>query len=168
MSSSKRIRIYTSEDVSSHSSSSSCWISRRGRIYNVTGFLPDHPGGDDLILKYGGSDVDAIMGDPKEHEHSDSAYDMMEDFVVGRIGNEATIVDESKYFTTRLPQFKTLTRNHSLDWEAPDDFHPENTDSAEDYEKNAFLDLRKPLLMQLLNANFRSAGFSFKYTLCQV
>ena len=43
-----------------------------------------------------------------------------------------------------------------VDWEAPDDFHPDETDEAKDYEKNAFLDLRKPLLRQVWEANFRS------------
>lgn len=49
----------------------------------------------------------------------------------------------------------------TADWEATDDFHPDNTDSATDYEKNQFLDLRKPLFMQMWRANFRyvpSAG----------
>jgi len=41
------------------------------------------------------------------------------------------------------------------DWEATDDFHPENTDSAEDFEKTQFLDLRTPLLRQMWQANFR-------------
>ena len=40
---------------------------------------------------------------------------------------------------------------------APDDFHPEATDSAVDFEKNEFLDLRKPLLRQVWEANFRFA-----------
>ena len=47
--------------------------------------------------------------------------------------------------------------NGNLDWVAPDDFHPEATDSATDFEKNEFLDLRKPLLRQVWEANFRSA-----------
>jgi hypothetical protein len=48
--------------------------------------------------------------------------------------------------------FKTL---FWVDWEAPDDFHPDATDSVQDYEKNAFLDLGKPLLRQVWEANFR-------------
>jgi 4-hydroxysphinganine ceramide fatty acyl 2-hydroxylase len=44
------------------------------------------------------------------------------------------------------------------DWEAPDDFHPEDTNSSEDFEKNQFLDLRKPLLRQVWEANFRYAS----------
>ena len=46
-------------------------------------------------------------------------------------------------------------RYFGIDWEATDDFHPDATDSVEDYEKNAFLDLSKPLLRQVWEANFR-------------
>lgn len=49
-----------------------------------------------------------------------------------------------------------LTDIFSLDWEASDDFHPDDTNTAEDYEKTQFLDLRKPLLRQIWEANFRS------------
>lgn len=41
------------------------------------------------------------------------------------------------------------------DWEATDDFHPDDTDEAKDFEKNQFLDLRKPLLRQVWEANWR-------------
>lgn len=42
------------------------------------------------------------------------------------------------------------------DWEATDEFKPEDTDSAEDFAMTQFLDLRQPLLMQVWQANFRS------------
>lgn len=92
---SKRIRIFTNEDVSKHATPSSCWVTRNGKVYDVTSFLSDHPGGDDFILKYAGRDVGAIMKDPEEHDHSDSAYDMLEEFTIGRMGTSENIVDES-------------------------------------------------------------------------
>ncbi|KAF7972148.1 hypothetical protein HWV62_11125 [Athelia sp. TMB] len=139
MSISKRIRIYTAEDVATHTSPSSCWVSRGGKVYDVSAFLNDHPGGDDLIMKHAGKDIDAIMKDVDEHEHSESAYDMMEEYVIGRLGCNATIVDEN--------------------WEATDDFHPDDTNSEDDYVKHQFLDLRKPLLKQLLFANFSKSYY---------
>lgn len=42
------------------------------------------------------------------------------------------------------------------DWEATDDFHPDDTNLVEDFEKNQFLDLRRPLLRQVWEGNFRS------------
>ena len=93
---SKRIRIYTEEDLALHSTASSCWVTRNGKVYDVTSFLADHPGGDDLILNFAGKDIGAIMKDPAEHEHSDAAYDMLDEFVIGRVGVGETIIDESE------------------------------------------------------------------------
>jgi len=89
---SRRTRIYTVEDVAKHSSADSCWVTRAGKVYNVTPFLQDHPGGDDLILQYGGKDVENIMKDLIEHEHSDSAYDMLEEYAIGKIGTKDMVV----------------------------------------------------------------------------
>ncbi|KAI0938568.1 hypothetical protein AcV5_000217 [Taiwanofungus camphoratus] len=136
---SKRIRIFTLEDVGARSSSSSCWVTRDGKVYDVTNFLPDHPGGDDLILKYAGRDVGEIMKDSLEHDHSDSAYDMLEECLIGRLGTNEMIVSE--------------------DWVPEDNFAPENTDEAADYEKNQFLDLRKPLFRQVWEANFTKSYY---------
>jgi 4-hydroxysphinganine ceramide fatty acyl 2-hydroxylase len=94
---SKRVRIYTAEDVARHNTSASCWVSHGGKVYDVTSFLADHPGGDDLVLQYAGRDVDAAMKNKAEHEHSESAYDMLEEFSVGRLGEGENIVDESAY-----------------------------------------------------------------------
>ena len=97
---SKRIRMYTLEDVASHSNASSCWISRAGKVYDVSGFLNDHPGGDDLILNHTGKDVEDAMRDEDEHVHSESAYEMLEEYLIGRIGAEESIVREGPSYST--------------------------------------------------------------------
>lgn len=91
---SKRIRIYTAEDVAGHKMASNCWITRGRKVYNVSAFLPDHPGGDDLILKHAGQDIEDVMKSPEEHEHSDAAYDMLEEYLIGRLGNDDSVVRE--------------------------------------------------------------------------
>ncbi|KAG6855898.1 hypothetical protein H0H87_009578 [Tephrocybe sp. NHM501043] len=136
---SKRIIIYTAEDVASHTTAASCWVSRNGKVYDVTKFLNDHPGGDDYILKYAGKDIGEVMRDKDEHDHSESAYDMLDEYIVGRLGSDSTIVSD--------------------DWEATDDFHPDDTDQAKDFEKNQFLDLRKPLLRQVWEANWSKSYY---------
>jgi 4-hydroxysphinganine ceramide fatty acyl 2-hydroxylase len=90
----KRVKIYTREDVEAHNTVQSCWVSRKGKVYDITAFLPDHPGGDDVIHDYAGKDVDEIMHDRLSHEHSDSAYDMLEEYIVGRLGTEDTILSD--------------------------------------------------------------------------
>ncbi|KAJ8087261.1 fatty acid alpha-hydroxylase [Marasmius tenuissimus] len=130
----RSFKIFDAEDISAHKSSSSCWVSRNGRVYDITSFLPDHPGGDDIVLKYAGQDIGAAMADKTEHEHSDAAYEMMDDFCIGRLGSDENIVDEN--------------------WVATDNFHPDDTEVEKDFQKHQFIDLRKPLLRQVWEANF--------------
>ena len=91
---SKRIHIFTASDVATHNSPSSCWISRAGKVYDVTQFLQDHPGGDDLILQHAGKDVEEVMKNKHEHEHSEAAYEMLQEYLIGRIGSDETTVSD--------------------------------------------------------------------------
>jgi L-lactate dehydrogenase (cytochrome) len=45
------------EKVSQHNSAKSCWVIIHGKAYDVTEFLPEHPGGQKIILKYAGKDA---------------------------------------------------------------------------------------------------------------
>jgi cytochrome b involved in lipid metabolism len=74
----------------------SLWIAYRGKVYDFTGFEHDHPGGDDLILRYAGKDMGEAMADPTEHVHSRSAYEMMDDFQIGMLGGSEKIVSEGE------------------------------------------------------------------------
>ncbi|KAJ3825197.1 hypothetical protein EV361DRAFT_891207 [Lentinula raphanica] len=136
---SKRVRIFDADELAAHAVPTSCWISYKAKVYDITSFLQDHPGGDDIILKYAGQDVEAVMKDKTEHEHSDSAYDMLDEYAIGRLGCTENIVRD--------------------DWEAEDDFDPDATDAVEDLKKHQFLDLQQALLPQLWNANFSKAYY---------
>lgn len=52
-------RTYTGKEIAEHSSRESCWIIVHGKVYDVTEFLPEHPGGSKIILKYAGKDATA-------------------------------------------------------------------------------------------------------------
>jgi 4-hydroxysphinganine ceramide fatty acyl 2-hydroxylase len=59
----------------------------------VTSFLEDHPGGDDLILDHAGKDMNELMKDPSSHDHSNSAYEMLNDFRIGELGGVTSVSD---------------------------------------------------------------------------
>ncbi|KAI0482463.1 FMN-dependent dehydrogenase-domain-containing protein [Xylariaceae sp. FL0804] len=44
-------------EVAKHNSKESCWVVIHGKAYDVTDFLPEHPGGMGIILKYAGKDA---------------------------------------------------------------------------------------------------------------
>ncbi|KAF8908058.1 FMN-dependent dehydrogenase-domain-containing protein [Mucidula mucida] len=47
------------KEVALHNTRQSCWIIVHGKVYDVTDFLDDHPGGSKIILKYAGKDATA-------------------------------------------------------------------------------------------------------------
>ncbi|KZT34745.1 hypothetical protein SISSUDRAFT_1065055 [Sistotremastrum suecicum HHB10207 ss-3] len=47
----------TAQEISQHNSAKSCWVIIQNRVYDVTDFLPAHPGGSKIILKYAGKDA---------------------------------------------------------------------------------------------------------------
>ncbi|KAL2843929.1 FMN-dependent dehydrogenase-domain-containing protein [Aspergillus pseudoustus] len=53
--------MYQLSDIKTHNSASDCWIAIHGNVYDVTKFLPDHPGGKAIILKHAGTDGTAAF-----------------------------------------------------------------------------------------------------------
>jgi L-lactate dehydrogenase (cytochrome) len=54
----------TAAEVSKHNSRESCWVVITGQVYDVTGFLDDHPGGSSVILRSAGkvNDESFVLG----------------------------------------------------------------------------------------------------------
>ena len=44
-------------EVAKHATRESCWVIISGKVYDVTDFLDEHPGGANIILQYGGKDA---------------------------------------------------------------------------------------------------------------
>ncbi|KAL2802477.1 hypothetical protein BJX63DRAFT_113657 [Aspergillus granulosus] len=144
---------FTSAEVESHNSAKSCYVTIGAKVYDITSFVEDHPGGGDLILEYAGKDVAEILRDPVSHNHSEAAYEILEENLVGYIESEtgakgANGVPRPVYASTGMSTEEDL----SID-----------TDYNKDYQTHKFLDLNKPLLMQLWNS-----GFSKEFYLEQI
>ncbi|KAK9238303.1 hypothetical protein V1525DRAFT_118767 [Lipomyces kononenkoae] len=137
----------TSAELASHNSKKSAYVTLHNRnVYDVTPFLNEHPGGADLILDYAGKDVTKIMVNILSHEHSESAYEILDDYLVGVL---ATADEEAKLMTPGLDK-----NAYVLTGVASEEELSVTTDFEQDYKSHSFLDLRKPLLMQVFWANF--------------
>ncbi|KAF8319542.1 cytochrome b5-like heme/steroid binding domain-containing protein, partial [Amanita rubescens] len=96
----------TSEDVQKHNSESSCWITHGENVYGVTGFVNNHPGGEGYILQHAGKDAREIMQNAEMHDHPSSAYDMLEEYVIvrlGKLGDVGCLMDVEEATDARLP-----------------------------------------------------------------
>jgi len=51
------VTMLTGTEVAKHDNKDSCWVIVHGKAYDVTGFMPKHPGGRKIILKYAGRDA---------------------------------------------------------------------------------------------------------------
>jgi cytochrome b involved in lipid metabolism len=61
---SKEFKTISIEALSTHNSSTDCWASISGKVYNLTEYAPNHPGGAKKIYKYCGKSMDSIKNHP--------------------------------------------------------------------------------------------------------
>jgi cytochrome b involved in lipid metabolism len=52
---------YTMADVAEHNSASSCWSAINGKVYNLTNWISEHPGGPEHIIPLCGTDGSAAF-----------------------------------------------------------------------------------------------------------
>ena len=170
-------------DVEAHNSKKSCYVTIGTKVYDVTEFLDDHPGGGELILEYAGKDIEAILKDDISHEHSEAAYEILDESLVGFMVTEKVekaVVDSNRPDTIfPLPATKAGNddlRDHGIEEDlterrpkyantgmsSAEDLSKE-TDASTDYKTHKFLDLNRPLFPQIW-----FGGFSKDFYLEQV
>ncbi|CAN7101797.1 hypothetical protein BRARA_F02980 [Brassica rapa] len=86
-------KVFTLAEVSQHTSNQDCWIVIDGKVYDVTKFLDDHPGGDEVILTSTGKDA---TDDFEDVGHSSTAKAMLDEYYVGDI-DSATVPAKTKF-----------------------------------------------------------------------
>lgn len=63
---------YTLAEVGQHNSASDCWLVISGSVYNVTDFIPNHPGGEEIV-KGCGKDATSLFTGEHEHQEGNAA-----------------------------------------------------------------------------------------------
>lgn len=77
---------YTPEEVEAHSSwdsnNKSVWVVYKGSVYDVTNFVSEHPGGEEVILDNAGKD----MTDEFDNiGHSSKAQELLSSYKIGEL-----------------------------------------------------------------------------------
>ena len=162
-----------SRDVASRNTSKSCYVTIGTKVYDVTSFLDDHPGGADLVLEYGGKDVKEIMVDEISHTHSEAAYEILDDHLIGFVATEKIVDAATKSghpenivpLPPNTAGLKELQRNGVVNGDSTEPLYANTgmssaedlsieTDFTSDYRKYKFLDLNRPLFMQVWRGGF--------------
>ncbi|WCJ38083.1 Cytochrome b5 [Euphorbia peplus] len=94
-------KVYTLAEVSDHNTPKDCWLVIDAKVYDVTKFLEDHPGGDEVLLSATGKDA---TDDFEDVGHSSSAKAMMDEFYVGEI-DSSTIPSRKEYTPPKQPHY---------------------------------------------------------------
>lgn len=50
-------KTFSYDEVKGHNTAESAWVVLYGEVWDVTKFLPDHPGGSKIILQLAGTDA---------------------------------------------------------------------------------------------------------------
>lgn len=69
-------------DIAKHSTADDLWFIVDGRVYDVTSFADEHPGGPGVLLAVGGGDGSNGF---KSNGHSDSAKEELERHYIGDV-----------------------------------------------------------------------------------
>ena len=72
---------YSASQVAAHCRRDDVWVVIRGLVYDVTPFVDDHPGGDE-ILKHAGGDATAGFFGP---QHPDHVTETVRKYLIGRL-----------------------------------------------------------------------------------
>ncbi|XP_022097650.1 cytochrome b5-like isoform X2 [Acanthaster planci] len=80
MSEKSETKVYTLEEVNKNKTSQSIWVVIHNKVYDVTKFLDDHPGGEEVLLEQGGANATESFEDVG---HSSDARELMKDYLIG-------------------------------------------------------------------------------------
>ncbi|KAL2468946.1 Cytochrome [Forsythia ovata] len=86
-------KVHAFEEVARHNKKDDCWLIISGKVYDVTPFLEEHPGGDEVLLT--STEKDAT-NDFEDVGHSDDARATMQQFYIGEI-DESTLPVKQQY-----------------------------------------------------------------------
>ncbi|XP_062141974.1 uncharacterized protein LOC133850033 [Drosophila sulfurigaster albostrigata] len=92
----------TLEEVAQHDSFDDCWIVIYDRVYDVTQFLREHPGGDDVIMDHAGRDATIAFHGTG---HSRHAVEMMRHYLIGQLPDMQCIFrsGQNKVLSSGIP-----------------------------------------------------------------
>ncbi|TPX38997.1 hypothetical protein SeMB42_g01066 [Synchytrium endobioticum] len=73
-------KVYSWNEIGTHNTRNDIWVVVHRKVYNITKFLDEHPGGEEVLLEQAGVDATEAF---EEIGHSDDARKLIESYYVG-------------------------------------------------------------------------------------
>eukprot|EP00275_Glaucocystis_incrassata_P001469 EC123026.1.p1 GENE.EC123026.1~~EC123026.1.p1 ORF type:complete len:151 (+),score=19.46 EC123026.1:161-613(+) len=73
-------KVFTTEELKEHKSRKTLWMAIHGKVYDITEFMDEHPGGPEVLLDSAGQDATT---DFEDVGHSDEAREMLAKYLIG-------------------------------------------------------------------------------------
>jgi len=108
-------------ELAKHNTAEDCYICISGRVFDVTTWLADHPGGVEVILDLAGKDATKEF---EEIGHSEYAVEVSEKFLIGNLeGGQITQMKTGTYESVASSGQKSSSSNSNglPGGETPDD-----------------------------------------------
>lgn len=87
------MKIFTHEEVALHNKESDIWLIIHGGVYDLTKFLKEHPGGEEVLIKLAGTDGTVCFDDMG---HTREAVQLRETFKIGEISADSVPVNNTE------------------------------------------------------------------------
>uniref|UniRef100_A0A3B4YGB4 Cytochrome b5 type B n=1 Tax=Seriola lalandi dorsalis TaxID=1841481 RepID=A0A3B4YGB4_SERLL len=86
-------KCYTLEEIRLHNMSNDTWLIVHDKVYDITSFLEEHPGGEEVLLEQAGADATESFEDVG---HSTDAREMLQHYYIGELHMDDRKKDNTK------------------------------------------------------------------------
>ncbi|CAI4790130.1 CBM_collapsed_G0049030.mRNA.1.CDS.1 [Saccharomyces cerevisiae] len=94
-------KVYSYQEVAEHNGPENFWIIIDDKVYDVSQFKDEHPGGDEIIMDLGGQDATESFVDIG---HSDEALRLLKGLYIGDVDKTSERVSVEKVSTSGKPK----------------------------------------------------------------
>ncbi|KAM7320588.1 cytochrome b5 [Microtus oregoni] len=110
----KDVKYYTLEEIQKHKDSKSTWVILHHKVYDLTKFLEEHPGGEEVLREQAGGDATENFEDVG---HSTDARELSKTYIIGELHPD----DRSKIAKPSESLITTVDSNSSwwTNWVIP-------------------------------------------------
>merc|ERR1712087_557203 len=86
-------KTYRLSEIKSHNTKKSSWMVIHNKVYNITDFISDHPGGEEVLLDLAGQECTEAFEDIG---HSNDARDILADLFIGDLHEDDCVKSNPK------------------------------------------------------------------------